>query len=94
MSKEIEGNKSLDVKNDDKEYRAFWKEIFDDLMREVAKRYLTEKRAVDPNFRFEPLSYDERMKINDFFRKELNFKKVPFPENELERILRPWNGDI
>ena len=81
MSTEIEENNGLSLQNEDEEYRAFPEEIYDDLMREVAKRYLAEKRKSDPTFEFKPLSYEEKLKINEFFRKELNFKRVPFPEN-------------
>lgn len=77
-----ENDDSTDIS--DEEYHRFLESIFDDLMREVANRYLKEKRKTDPEFEFKELSLEEKVKINEYFRDELKFKKVPLVINELE----------
>lgn len=91
MEYEIKENKPRDITDEeneieDEEYMQLREEVFGDLVAEIGKIYLEEKRRIDPTFELPPLSCEEQMRINDYVLSVLKFKRPIFAINELDRL--------
>ena len=88
---EIKENKPRDIADEeneieDAEYMRWREEVFGELVTEIGKIYLEEKRRIDPTFELPPLSCEEQMRINDYVLSVLKFKRPIFAINELDRL--------